>query len=468
MIITPPFQQIPAVKPMINIGCLFDIPTGTYITGKHGESILNGGLAYLTSVVAIGNYFKSTIKNYMMLSAFERIWCQTQETNMISYDTEINTHEQGLMRFLDKFPNIPKDRIFTDGIWTITDGSIMAGDEFFKELKTYCKMKLDHAKEISCELPFLERDGKTLIKMLIPSFTDIDSLSEFTTSDVDELADKYMLGDSGGNTLHMRQGLSKTRLLMELPTLTAKHNCYMLMTGQIGKEIPMGAGPMALPQKKLQFLKNGDKIKGVTDKFMFLIHNLWQVRNCSLLLNKSTNEPEYPAGDSYNKDPDLNLVTMALARSKSGESGIVIDILVSQSDGVLPHLSQFHYIKNNGRYGLGGNDRNYFLELLPDVNLSRTTVRTKIDENPKVRRALEITAELAQIEQYWRNIDPSILCKPKQLYEDIKKLGYNWDDILSNTRGWWTINNDTHPIPFLSTMDLLKMRNGTYKPYWMK
>ena len=159
---------------------------------------------------------------------------------------------------------------------------------------------------------------------------------------------------------------------------------------------------------------------------------------------------------------------MAVARSKSGESGVVIDILVSQSDGVLPHLSQFHYIKNNGRYGLGGNDRNYFLELLPDVNLSRTTVRTKIDENPKVRRALEITSELAQIEQYWRNIDPSILCKPKQLYEDIKKLGYNWDDILSNTRGWWTINNDTHPVPFLSTMDLLKMRNGTYKPYWMK
>ena len=464
MIVSPTFQQMNSVKPMINVGCLFDIPTGTYLPGVHGESLLNGGLAYLTAIVAQGNFFKSTIKNYMMLSAYEKIANQTKESSMTTYDTEINTHESGLKRLMERFPSLDPDTIFTNGAWTITDASVMYGDEFFKHLKEFLKLKMEHKKDISYNLPFVDRDGSTPLNMLVPTFGDIDSLSEFTTSDVVDISNKFDLGDSGGNTLHMRSGLSKTRLLMDLPALTSRHNHYMLMTGQVGQDIPMGTGPMAVPQKKLQFLKNSDTIKGVTDKFMFLIHNMWQVRNCSLLLNKSTNEPEFPSGDSYNKDPDLNLVNLMLVRSKSGESGVSIDIIVSQTEGVLPHLSQFYYLKNSGRFGLSGNDRNYQLELLPDVNLSRTTVRSKIDENPKLRRALEITSELCQITQYWRNIDRELICTPKELYEGIKSQGYDWDKILE-TRGWWTINNDNHPVPFLSTMDLMKMRLGLYKPY---
>ena len=467
MIVSPTFTQAPNVKPLINIGCLFDIPTGTYMEGKHGESILNGGLAYLTAIVGQGNYFKSTIKNYMLLSAFDKVRSQTQESSISSYDTEINVHEESLKRFMAQFEHLDPDSIFVDRVWLITDANMLTGDEFFKELKNFCDAKMQHKKELMCELPFLERDGQNNMQALIPTFGDIDSLSEFTTSDVLEMGDKFDLGDSGANTMHMRSGLSKMRMLMDLPVLTAKFNHYMLLTAQVGKEIPMGAGPMAVPQKKLQFLKNNDKIKGISDKALFLIHNMWQVISCTLLLNKGTNEPEYPSGNSYNKDPDLNLVTMKLVRSKSGTSGVEITILVSQQDGVLSHLSQFHYIKTNGRFGLGGNDRNYFLELLPDVNLSRTTVRDKIDNNPALRRALEITSELCQINQYWRNIDHNLICTPKELYEGIKSQGYDWDKLLA-TRGYWVINEESHQVPFLSTMDLLKMRVGKYKPWWYK
>ena len=59
-----------------------------------------------------------------------------------------------------------------------------------------------------------------------------------------------------------------------------------------------------------------------------------------------------------------------------------------------------------------------------------------------------------------------LLCTPLELYEDLKKLGYDWDQLL-NTRGWWTVNNDKHPVPFLSTYDLLMMRKEKYKPYWL-
>jgi hypothetical protein len=48
----------------------------------------------------------------------------------------------------------------------------------------------------------------------------------------------------------------------------------------------------------------------------------------------------------------------------------------------------------------------------------------------------------------------------------VKEKGYDWDEILGNTRGWWTLNNDEHPIPYLSTLDLMRMRLDKYKPYW--
>ena len=85
-----------------------------------------------------------------------------------------------------------------------------------------------------------------------------------------------------------------------------------------------------------------------------------------------------------------------------------------------------------------------------------------------MRRAINITSELYQIKQFWPQIvDEGIWCEPHELYEDLKKKGYDWDQLLS-TRGWWAPNQYKHPVPYLSTVDLLRMRAGTYKPYWMK
>lgn len=39
--------------------------------------------------------------------------------------------------------------------------------------------------------------------------------------------------------------------------------------------------------------------------------------------------------------------------------------------------------------------------------------------------------------------------------------------MLLTTRGSYRLNNEYHPVPFLSSLDLLKMRKGLYFPYWM-
>lgn len=466
----PDIKPALAVKPLINIGALLDITTGYYVKGKHGENILLGGLGQLTGVVGPGNSFKSTVMHYMMLSAANRISAAT-ETIMMTYDTEINIHESRLQKFAERFEYLKEKNIINEGIWTITDKTVYYADKWFDETKKYLENKEKNAKDYTFETPFLDRDGKSLIKMIVPTFGEVDSLSEFETSDVAKIQDENLLGDSGGNTIHMRSGLAKTRFFMEIPNIAGTSNHYFLMTAHMGKEMAMASGPyQQMPTKQLQHMRMGDKVKGVTGKFFFLLNNCWEAVSAKPFINQGTKAPEYPRDTIENNDSgniDLNIVTLKQLRSKSGPTGITVELIVSQTEGVLPSLSEFHYLKEMDRFGLDGNLQSYSLVLYPDVKLGRTTVRGKIDNDHKLRRALNITAELCQMHQYHKALG-DLLCSPKELYDGIKEQGYDWDMILDTTRGWWTFNNDNTVDKFLSTKDLLEMRKGLYKPYWLK
>ena len=469
------FTQSPSIRLMINIGALMDIPTGSYLKGRHGENILLGGLGSLTGITGIANSFKSLILHYMMLSAADRI-TSTTETSMSTYDTEVNMHEGRLKMFASKFLSFMHRDIIDEGTWVVTDKTIYAGNKWYAELKKYLESKLKDADKLTCTLPFFDRDHKTQLQIITPTFVEVDSLSHFATEDVMKMQDENELGDSGGNTVHMRLGLAKTRLMMELPALTAAANHFTLITAHMGKEIAMGTGPFApAPTKQLQHMKIGDKVKGVTGQFIYLMSNFWQTTHVGLLINQSTKGPEYPrnAEDSVAGDIDLNIVTLKLLRSKSGASGLPIELIVSQEEGLLPSLTEFHYIKGMDRYGLSGSTHNYVLDLLPDVKLSRTTIRSKIDEVPLLARALNITSELCQINSCYRYMS-DIYMTPKELYDDLKAQGYDMN-LLLTTRGWFTVNDESHPVPRLSTKDLLCMTtkckqvrpDEAYFPYWM-
>ena len=477
-IIRPNFVIAPYIKPRLNIGALLDIPTGSYITGLRNESILNGGLAFSTGIVALGNHFKSTLMHYMTLSAASKI-AEMVETSISTYDTEINMEQIRLLEFSRQFDFFKDLNIIENETWMITDKTICYANEWYEILKAYLEERKKDKKNLIVTTPFPTKDPGIGMNIVIPTFSQIDSFSEFETSDVAEIRNKNELGDSAANTLAMRQGLAKMRFLMELPILTASNYHYNLSTAGIGKDIlmPVAPGRMAMPVKKLQHLKNGDKIKGVTDKYFTLLLNLWHIYNASVLINDKTKSPLYPKtpGDEREGDPDLNIINVRNLRGKSGQSGNNIDIIISQVEGVLPSLTEFHFIKDRAnKLGISGTLQNYNLDLLPDVKLQRTNIRSKIDENPLLRRALNITSEMAQMHLYWRHLDDGILCTPLELYNDLKEQGYDWNDILKNTRGWWTVNNDKHPVPPLSTMDLLRMHSSRkkmydyYVPYWLK
>jgi len=469
MILKPGFKPIDQHKTLINIGATLDIPTGYWVRGIYGEWVLMGGLGPLTAIVGPGKMYKSTILHYQLLSAMAKIWTAT-ETSCSTYDSETNIHTQWLKKFMCQFPQFSNIDLIDEGSWVISDSSAYLADEWYSKLREFMHDKRKNAKQFQVNLPFNNKEGKRATE-LVPTFSELDSISAMHINAAADIMDKNNIGDSSGSHLFMREGLGKAQMLHELPSLGAASKHYILATAHIGANNTMSSGPgQAPPKKQLQFLNTDTKIKGVTGQFLYQQHNLWLVTNCGLLWNKDDKTPKFPKlqGQAVVGDTDLNLVSLQHIRGNAGPNGFKLDIVVSQSEGVLPSLTEFNLLKDYESFGFDGNDRTYRLFLFPEETLQRTTVRQKIDESRKLRRALNITSELAQMYQFQKPYIGEKLMTADALYTGLKAQGYDVDFILENTRGWWTYSNESVGDYYLSSLDLLEMSAGNYCPYWME
>lgn len=452
-------------------GALLDIPTCEWIRGMHDMRIMNGGIGNITGLVGPGNSGKSTIMRYMVLSAISRaITTAPDDIYYSSYDTEINAHEGRNSRLAAFFDTLKSLDLIKSGIWQITNKAIYSGNKYFAALKDYLTEKRKDKKSYKFTTAFLDRDGVSPMKVMFPSFTDIDSLTQFVTDDVEKMMEDTEIGQKEGNTIFMRQGLAKMRMLMELPSLAAASSHYFMFTAHIGKTINIPAGPTSLPpRKQLSGMREDEIIKGVSNNFFYLLHNCWLLSSSKPFLNQTTRAPEYPfePGDEVAGDLDLNITALKQLRGKNGSSGFTIEVIWSQQEGVLPGLSEFHYIKKMDRFGMEGNDRSYALTLYPEVSLSRTKVRKTIREDKKLQRALEITSQLCQMFEFQRFMKKELLEIP-ELKAKLTEKGYDWDFILTHTRGWNTLEDEVHPLFPFSTYDLCRAANGLYRPYWLE
>lgn len=455
---------VPTVKPAFNVGCLLDIPTGTPVKGIKGETIINGGVRQLTGQTGEANSAKTGMALFYCLRVVERY----NPAALTIYDTETTLTQQRVrkvaMRVAPSTINEEDDNLLHRV--AITSAEEYTGDEIFEKFKKYGqerpKLKADYH-----ETPFLDGNTKQPVKILTPELMFIDSFSKFGTDATEEIQDKADIGDSKQNTLFLKDGLVKTQMMMQLPNISGKNGLYFIMTAQIG-EIK-NLEPNKAPRQTLSFLKGNLKLKKVPDEFRYNVHDLWYNFKMRPLTNQNTKGPEYPRDSADNQnagDTDLVEIVTTNLRGKSGKSGKMITILYSQSDGVLDSLSEFNFIKTE-KFGLGGNNQDYFVELYPDVKLSRTKVRGKLEEDPLLRKAVKLTSDLLQIQQEWTDIPDYYMITPKELREKIIKLGYDWNELLA-TRDYWTFDQYTNPVPFLSIIDLLDMSEGLYTPYWKK
>jgi len=453
-----------------NVGSFFDVPTANIITGARGESIMNGGVNRIAALCGSGNNFKTTITHFFMLSAANTVFA-TAKTAMTTYDTEVNITLDRLDYMASKFRYVPENPVIDAGVWTVNDKSMVSANEWAMGINKYAKAKASDKGSMIEYTAFKDPYTKEPLKALLPTFVEVDSLSEFEGEASIDMMDGN-LEDSSTNTFAMKQGMFKHKFLSQLPRIAGSSNTVFLLTAHIGQKIDMATGPAKYkqPSKQLQYLKAGDTIKGVTNKFNYLVNGgSYFAHTATKLVNQGTKLPEYPLREYTNDPVELNVVKLTQLRSKNGVSGYTLEVLISQYDGVLLELSQFHYIKASDRYGLIGTAQNYELVLRPGVKLSRTVVRDKIDADPLLAKAVQFTSDLLQLHTHHRHLKKvDLLCTPEELYNDIKSLGYDWDVLLA-TRSWHTPDQYSDKVPpFLSIVDLLKMRKGLYHPYWMK
>lgn len=453
--------------PCLNLGFPFDQATGGWTYSDIGEMVCTGGLWRTTGISAHGNSFKSAMVLWMLLISIRRY----HKATATIYETE-GSMDLERIAALAVQAGVPEEWVYAQERLIYTDiTEYEHGNIFWSEYK---KMISNRTGEYNKPLtsPFLNPANKKPYTFRIPIVGAIDSLSMFGTNStdlIDEKTERETLGEAGRNMQAMHDGRAKAELLRELPRVTSRNDIYLIMTAHVGEQHQLN--PREPLRKQMAFLRQGLKFKGVSEQFKYIPNTVWFADSSTPLVNTGTREPEYPErGVNYNtRDPDLFEVSYFTIRNKGNDSGIVFPLVFSQSEGYLPHLTAYHYVKVQGRkWGLGGNDRNFHFELLPDVNLQRTTVRTELNNNVKLQAAARLTAEMVALKfanhKVWDQYGFETM---GEVIKGLKDNGFDLD-ILLNTRDYWIFNEHEkfEPLPFMSCVDMLRMARGLYKPYW--
>jgi len=457
---------------LINVGQI-DVVTGTYIKGRRGENILMGGLDSVYVIMGPGNSYKSTILHHFTLTAANRMMASIKdekrkdELYISSFDTEMNMKFARLNSFLSKQEYLRKDMLIgLQPKWLVLTKADVPADLWVSDFRDYVfersrEKKIEYTAFID---PYTEKPYTTLI----PNFGQIDSMAEFETSTSMDMLAKSKKDNNDTATYYLKDGLFKSKFIGELPRLTRISNMYLGYVTHTGESKGIGENKYAPPEKQNQYLKGDTKIKGGTSKTNYLTLLSFYANTAVSLKNKTTKLPEYPRSEVEEYDTDLNLIRLTLLRSKSGPSGAITELVVSQDEGVLESLSSFRYIKvSQNNFGIIGNDRNYSVVFIPELSLRRTNIRTLLEKNEHLQRAVEILERLKKM-QYYMSYYNSIMVSPEELYKGLIEKGYEWKTLL-NTRGWWTIDNYTSDLkPYLSELDLLLMYHDSYIPFWLE
>lgn len=471
-------DQPASIVPVPNIGAPFDIPTGTPVVGFKMETIINGGIHHVNGIVGEGNVGKTAVAIYMFVTV---IYNYAISQGLI-YDSEGNLKKQRL--------RITADALYQELIYTLeeieqSEGRLdeydlrrivfttvekYMGDELWSMVKSVVGKSAKNKKDVeTIDTPFKDRKGQPL---KIAPFVQllIDSISMFQVSSHDDIKSNAV-GSNKRNMESMRDSGAKSQLINELPAFCLRNNLFVTMTAHIGAQHQID--PMTPPKKVLAYLSQKQKIKNVPEKFLFVPQTVWYIYGTNTLFNSSQDRtPLYPRSSTDEKimrDTDLQIANLMCLRNKSGLSGSPFEIIISQSEGILPTLSQFHYCKTRDRFGLAGNLINIKMVLYPSCTFTRNTIREKIREDNKLVNAIRLTTEILQSRIYhptYVAVSATADVTMEQIYEKLTADGYNWDELLE-TRGYWLPDQYTNHVRYLSGIDLLNMYLGVYKPYWM-
>ena len=468
-----------------NVMPLIDHSNGTWVKGSRGEMILSGGFAHHTGVLAVANAGKTALGLFMWAMAVRRYPSSTgiiyEDEGTLQID-RVNSQANAL---LDGVPfdmtDTSEDAEEVQRLMMI-DGTSLYLDPFYDMLESECsdRFKQRGVKKYTVTLPWVlnAQRGNSMVK---PLFIFIDSASEANVTSAGKGAAKSGIDASEANTEFMREGLVKTKIYGgRMIALGTRGDMCVISTASLDDAGPaMSSMPGAQPEKQMGHLSNKKKMKQLGTSYKKRTSNLWQFgQPHGGFKGTATADklPKYPLSrdELYLGNKDLEYVAVQNLRGKNGASGVLMNIWRSQTFGVLPDITNLEFIRSWGAkeirdYGINpAGNHQYSFEFLPDLAWRNTNVRPMFNADRRLRRAAELLVGMKF--EFFATTDMELVkyrCTPKELYEDIKALGYDWDDLL-NTRGYWMFNEDeANEVPYLSIYDLLRIRAGEYKPYWM-
>lgn len=436
-------------RPYLNTGTMYDVHTGIFVPGSHGGMVLNGGLTTTNAFVGRPKMFKST----EMLSLGMRCMANYTRSETAINDTEYAQKKERVIAFV---PNANYEDL--EHRLTITTPEIMSAEEFFELVKKTADEKLKHSADYLVNSMIL--DPKTLqpVKMFIPTFIVIDSWSKMMSSFMQATLDTKQIGSSDTNMIYMKDGNIKKMIMLQLPALASRAGIYFLLSAHVGNKYELN--PYAATPKDMQHMKSTDKLKEVGADFNFVISNSSEMRKVSLLQNENKDDALYPFEGSSNTE--LNEVVSVLLSCKNAPSGSTLSTIISQKQGILSDLSNYHYLRNNEYFGLIGNKSTH-KPVLTDISVSRTKIREKLQDS-EFCRAIQILAELCYIQNNWSMVGTEIdfMMKPEILGEKLLSSDQSIIRDILQSRSCWTYD-ENNLQPYMSTYDVLAIAQNKYK-----
>lgn len=475
----------PAVDPLLNLGCGLDVPTGKYIEDATGMPVLNGGVGRIHSIIGPGNTYKTELEKYIFaitMARYGQLGYSEDDSCLLEhkaggaqglwYDSENSFNYSRLAKGISVSlgVDVPDEAVtseLTKKNLRLTKGYQLSSDGLFAVIRDTSAARLKSRKK-GLQTAFYDESLKQYQTMMPPIIVAWDSLTESKSKSGEaKFLDKGNVGDSDKQTMFMQDGLVKTQIITSTPNVTSRGDIFIGFVAHLGKEGPK-MDTYAPSPPKLSFSKAGTATKGVPEKFGFINYFILEITSAPLWYNSSKDRSaRYPLTEEDRRSECKSLMRAiaTFTRNKTGPSGPTIEFAVEQGTGVLPSLTEFNIIHSEDRWGMTGNDKRYSLSLLPEVELTRTTVRPLINEIPKLRRALTFTSELFQEKIYWNAEEKEkYYMHPEELYATLLHKGYDMD-ILLDTRDYWCFREHEKGLkPYLSTGGLVKMAKTDWVP----
>lgn len=468
----------------LNVSPIFDMLTTNMIKGKNGVWYQNGGLMPINALAGGNN----TQKTGRTVADVASLLFRFQHAVILYGDTESTLDISRLAEAVDRLYGIPG--YFAEHIEDVRfhympnsagiDGTELHNKviEIYKTITALAESK-DKAeqeayRQLFLDTPFWSEKSQKYIQVMHPILFVCDSISEVMFDNL--MFKQFEEGemDEGGKkrTRDMEIGNLRRILMTDTCILGPRVGLRSYWIAQSADVINMDGKPK---EKDSTFLRHNKKL--AAPKAMLKLPHIGIEIIKGQVLKQTDHSVTYPRGkestisSNAKSNPELVQYFTTVFRNKSGSSGGDIAFVAGQAEGILEHLSMYDMLKDNAYFGLVGSAVRHACALLPDVSITRPTVRDMIEgpeANPKLQRAIEICWQLWYMQTFWENFPAEWKLTPAEIYEKGKAQGLDWDDILENTVYFWHDNPEFIKEHTLTIFELMEIVVNGKKPYWLK